>query len=527
MSNLLSDSYFLSPPAVEQLSTHPFAGFTPELITLGEINGYTALDDFDQTLRKAGRLLLITGTTLELIETDGQTFSQELAHSVRFKSDIPQGEVGRRLNHLSPLRRLMPVGSGFWQRARLDFRDAARVVQCSLSMVFLTSVADRALAVGIVHQPERPDDQVHRLLERIARLSSGTREDSSSAVMDLDQHDANWVDTLFPLEHPYDAKPTIRFDEGASAGDAANKIVAALMPVARANEPGIIADLDSEFLHDYRIQLRKIRSVLAQYRKIYKKADIQPVKALLSDLMKSTGRLRDLDVQLLERSRYYDMLPQSLHAGLDTLFGLLAQSREVEHARLAELLSSDGYRQNAQQLSNLFTPSGSLSLGRHARKPARQHADELLLKRFKKVCKLAARIHQDASDEQLHSLRIHCKKLRYLLELLSSFYPATPLNAQIASLKKLQDTLGHYNDYAVQQQNLIKALLDLPQRDGAPDIEVAQSIGALIAILRTRQQKERARIHKSIERFTSETSQASFEHLIRPKAPRHPPNNGG
>lgn len=519
MSNLPSDRYYLSPSAVEQLSTHQFAGFTPELIALSDITPYTALDDFDQTLRKAGGLLLDTGATLELIEADGRLFSQDRDAPVMFKSDIPDGELAQRLNHLSPLRRLMPMGSGLWQRARLDFVDAAKGVKCSLSMVFLTGAADRAVAVAIWHEPEQADEQVHRLRQRLSRLGTGTGPDSIGPGDEADQHDMNWVDALFPLEHPYDAKPTIRLDQDACADDAANEIVAALIPVARANEPGIIADHDSEFLHDYRIQLRKIRSILGQYKKVYKKSDIESIKDLLSNLMKMTGRLRDLDVQLLERPRYYDLLPQSLHAGLDTLFDLITQTREVEHAAVAELLSSDSYQNDIQKLSAMFTPSGALAKGRHARKPARAHADKLLLKRFRKVCKLAARIDLDASDEQLHSLRIHCKKLRYPLELSASFYPAGPLNAQIAALKKLQDTLGRYNDYAVQQQNLIKALLDIPLQDGAPDIEVAQSIGALIAILRTRQREERARIHKSIERFTSEASQASFKSLIRPETP--------
>lgn len=527
MSKLFSDSYYLSPSAVEQLSTHQFAGFIPKLFTLSDIAPYTALDDFDQTLRKAGRLLLDTGTTLELINEDGRLISQESDREVTFTSDFSDGEVAQNLKNLNPLRRLMAVGTGLWQRARLDFVDASQTVQCSLAMVFLTGAQDRALAVGILHEPQQPGEQFHRLRERIARLSDTTQKSASETEDDVRQPRTSWVDTLFPLENPYDSKPTIVFDQGASAGEAANAIIAALIPIAWANVPGIIADHDSEFLHDYRIQLRKIRSVLGQHKKVYKKSDVETAGTLLSDLMKLTGRLRDLDVQLQEKSRYYDLLPQSLHEGLDSLFDLLEQRRKTEHTRLARLLASDEYRKDAQNLHKLFIGSGSLALSRHAHKPARDHANQLLLKRFQKICKLAVRIDRDASDEELHSLRIQCKKLRYSLELLSSLYLSAPLDTQITTLKKLQDTLGNHNDYVIQRQNLIALLTEPPQQEGEPDIKMAQSIGALISILGSHQQKQRNRIFKSIKKFTSDASQASFGELIRSAPHVAPPDDGG
>ena len=43
-------------------------------------------------------------------------------------------------------------------------------------------------------------------------------------------------------------------------------------------------------------------------------------------------------------------------------------------------------------------------------------ACRLIMRRFLKVCKTAQAINAATPDEEIHRLRIHCKKLRYLME---------------------------------------------------------------------------------------------------------------
>jgi len=68
------------------------------------------------------------------------------------------------------------------------------------------------------------------------------------------------------------------------------------MAIARQNEDGIKADYDTEFLHDYRVSLRKVRSVLSLF-----KGENIALKQAFSDIMKGTNQLRDLDVYLLDK----------------------------------------------------------------------------------------------------------------------------------------------------------------------------------------------------------------------------------
>jgi CHAD domain-containing protein len=81
-------------------------------------------------------------------------------------------------------------------------------------------------------------------------------------------------------------------------------------------------------------------------------------------------------------------------------------------------------------------------------------ADRRIKKTYKEIIKLGNKIDQHSPPEALHSLRKMCKRLRYLMEFFQNLYPERRINKLIASLKKLQDVLGDYQDYAVQQEQL-------------------------------------------------------------------------
>ena len=81
-------------------------------------------------------------------------------------------------------------------------------------------------------------------------------------------------------------------------------------------------------------------------------------------------------------------------------------------------------------------------------------ACRLVLKRYGKVCKIARSIDGKTADDVIHQLRIHCKKLRYLMEFFSPLFPENEIKTLIKSLKVLQDNLGNFNDYSVQQKFL-------------------------------------------------------------------------
>src|SRR5262249_49928082 len=64
-----------------------------------------------------------------------------------------------------------------------------------------------------------------------------------------------------------------RFDvalaQSVRADAGARQIHLALLEIIVANEPGVRADLDTGFLHDYRVSLRRTRSLLGQIKDIF------------------------------------------------------------------------------------------------------------------------------------------------------------------------------------------------------------------------------------------------------------------
>jgi CHAD domain-containing protein len=61
----------------------------------------------------------------------------------------------------------------------------------------------------------------------------------------------------------YTLRPAFDLAPELPARETARRIIHKILGISRQNEAGIIDDIDTEFLHDYRICLRKIRSVLS------------------------------------------------------------------------------------------------------------------------------------------------------------------------------------------------------------------------------------------------------------------------
>jgi len=497
------DLYSLPHAAAGDLATLALGKLAPLTLHDAETTAFTALDCFDQPLRRSGRLLLKTGTAYELLSQFGPPISQTLKRKVRFVTDFTNGPVKRALRDLSPLRSLLPVGSGERQQHILAFVDDDGKTHCRAHVMRFTTREGHAATLAVLQGIRGYDESLASLREHVGALGG------------IASGRGTLYEQLFPGQAAYDAKPEILIAGTETAFDAANKIISGHIPALRANESGIIADFDTEFLHDYRVQLRKIRSVLSLFKGVYDDALTAGLKADFTALAAPTGPLRDLDVYLLEKQKFYDLLPESLHDGLDTLFELFSAQRTAEKTRLARHLSSAGYKRRISGLAKRFSRPKTLKRGEKADLPAHGYACERIWHRYRKVCKIAAGITPDTKDDEIHQLRIHCKKLRYLMEFFSPVFPKPALDGLLKPLKGLQDNLGRFNDYSVQQQNLHAFLLAQSHSRKGADLEVAQSVGALITVLHGRQLEERAKVMKSFARFNRPKVQQAFSKLFQ------------
>lgn len=463
---------------------------------------FVALDDFDQSLRRSGRLLVESDGTLLLLQADGSVLSQPGRAQAASVTGLPEGAVKAALTDLSPLRSLLPVGKGQMRRSTVAFVDDEGKSQARVHLLQLDKTGGDAIALVTLQGLRGYPGAIADL--RAQALAIGGR------VLEMN----SLIVRLFPDRLPYEARPTVDVRADQTAFDAASHIIAAYIPVARANEAGIVADHDSEFLHDYRIALRKIRSVLSLFRGVYDPDQTADLKARFSRLMAPTGRLRDLDVSLLDQQTYVDLLPKSLHAGLEAKFAILARERKAARARLARHLLQEGYLREIAALAGLFESRAALLPGPNADQPARVFACALIWKRYRKICRIAQNITPDTDDAEVHGLRIECKKLRYLMEFFGPMFPKDEFRSLLKPLKALQDNLGLVNDCAVQQANLQLFLHGKGTRGKTVPLDIAQSVGAQTAVLHRRQIEERARTGTSLAQFTSPQTMQTFRNLF-------------
>jgi len=86
-------------------------------------------------------------------------------------------------------------------------------------------------------------------------------------------------------------------------------------------------------------------------------------------------------------------------------------------------------------------------------------AEDILERRYKKMSKRGRQLMQESALEELHTLRIDGKKLRYSLEFFSAMYPEKKAKPFLRTLKGLQESLGSVND-AVIAEDLARQLCD-------------------------------------------------------------------
>jgi CHAD domain-containing protein len=467
--------------------------------TVGEIN---LLDTFESEIRTSGRLLLGTGERVWLIEPAQPAIVQQSCETEwRFVGELPDGEVKKCLQDVSSLRALLPVETRNLKVEQLILLDDEVKTRVRASF-YVFELGEQVATVGQTYPITGYDQAHHALVDALEAQSV----QSLSVGGDL-------YSILGVVGRHYHAKPEIPLKTDAPTIETTRQIISTFLRVARDNEPGIKADHDTEFVHDYRVSLRKIRSALSLFKGVYTASDTERLKQTFADIMKTTNRLRDLDVYLLDRTHYFSLLPESLHAGLHSMFAAFEEERQEQLAQVADMLESSAYADTMRELTAYFAAPDALESGPNANELTLPFACRLIWKRYKKVCKIARRITIETPDEDVHTLRIQCKKLRYLLEFFTPLFPRKAIKQLIKALIRLQDNLGRFNDYSVQQQSL-QVFLHEYARHHAQSLKLAESIGALVAVLHQLQVAERRQVMENFAGFDSETTRAAFTRLF-------------
>jgi CHAD domain-containing protein len=308
----------------------------------------------------------------------------------------------------------------------------------------------------------------------------------------------------------YTLRPSFGLTKETPAREAIGRIVRTMLEIAVSNVPGILSDLDSEFLHDYRICLRKIRSVLSLVKDVYPSEDTRRMRKILGDLARQTNRLRDLDVYLLAQDEYLGLLPPELRPALAGMFEDFSAERNIEVQNTTIKIRAHSSRKLLRQMALFFSEETAHKSSPSADIPVGPLVFRCIYRRYRKVRVIAAGIGAETPDVAVHQLRIECKKLRYLMEFFSELIPREEGELMQKMLRRLQGRLGDFNDASVQQKSLLNYW---EHKKSGPD--VAMGVGGLVSILYHRQQQTRGLIKQSLGEFCSGSTAAAFKSTFK------------
>ena len=478
------------------------------------------LDSFDW------RLYLAQATLEERLDAEGRRLLwrdpgvdtppriQGIEAAPGFAWDLPAGPVRDRLGPVLGVRRLLPlleVRSRI-RPLRLLNADDKTVVRLRLEdNRFRDAERDREgpLAARICLLPVRGYTAD---LRKMARMFGRELDAEPACTPVLSEALA----AVGRRPGDYSSKLDYHLDGDRRADAGAKKILRGLLDTLEANIKGAKANLDSEFLHDLRVATRRTRSALTQIKDVFAPELVEDYKTRFAWVQRITGPLRDLDVHLLDFDGYQARLPASLRPCLEPLRAFLADHYDGVHKALAQALGSTAFTDLLTSWrAFLEAPIPERSAVRNAMRPTKEVADARIWSMYRRVRKAGRAITLDSPTSELHELRKHCKKLRYLLEFFSSLYPQPQINGLVKTLKRLLDNLGGFQDTAVQVDHLRETARQMQDAEGV-ETDTLLAMGALIGGLSDRQRQTRAEFAVIFADFDSERNRLLFRDLFAP-----------
>ena len=316
----------------------------------------------------------------------------------------------------------------------------------------------------------------------------------------------------------YSAKFNIQLSPDMHADEAAKIILSFLLQVIRINQANIAKDLDTEFLHDFRVAVRRTRSALGQIKDVFPLKITERFKKNFADVGRLSNQMRDLDVYLLKKDAYKAMLPPVLQNDIEPLFKYLQGERSKA---LQKVISGLRTKKHTKILNDwedfLNEPRSNSETAVNSKLPIIYLAKKRIYSKYRSVVKAGNLILENTEDELLHALRIQCKKLRYLMEFFSSLFPPKKINRLIEQLKKLQNNLGDFNDLCVQEEYLLSITKKLPSTHQQLK-KALVAIGSLIGTLNIERQEAKDAFAKTFTGFASPVNKNLFRELFASKS---------
>ncbi len=517
------------------------------------------LDTFDWRLYRAGLALEFErvgprGGRLLLTRADGTPQAEQPVagwppRRPGLAESLPEGPVRDRIVSLTSPRALLPVVGAVstvtvMRLLNEDGKTVARLAtdRSTVTGAIVTGVpVTRAIVGGTTSDAAAADTtaaelpphlavtevrgypgQARRaaaLLAAVPGVSPASQSAFAAALHALGRHpaaDTSGVNTQITAQLP--------------ASAAVARLLLGLLDTLELNVDGVLRDIDTEFLHDLRVAVRRSRSAIKLLGAALPADLTGPYSAEFKWLGDLTTPTRDLDVHLLGFDALAGQLLAAAPADLEPFRAFLVRRRAREFRRLAAALRSprfraltDDWRKALLEVRDGGVPKPRRSPGKRRETTAAELAIATTGRAFKRIATQGAAITPDSAPQSLHDLRKRGKELRYLLEFFAPLHDPAAYKKVVGELKQLQDCLGDFQDSEVQREQ-IGALASALLAERAAPAATLLAMGELAARLAVSQAEARADFSSRFARFAGPAGQQRIRVLLgEPQAPAEPP----
>jgi CHAD domain-containing protein len=522
------------------------AATAPGESALGGSQRTTWFDTFDWRLHKAGLTLeYIPGrggcelrlsgpvTSAGPAESATQLVTGWQASRPHLLADLAGGPVGARIAGLVAPRALIPVvttstATSVYRLLNSDRKTVARLLIDWPSVAGPQSPPSGSaepvplpprLAIAGVRGYQGQARRASRLIAAVPGVKPGDTPPFADALRAAGRRPGDYSNKV-------DADITAAMP--ASAAVAA--ILLRLLDTIDANVDGVLKDIDTEFLHDLRVSVRRTRSALKLFGDAVDgltAAELEFFAAEFKWVGDLTTPARDLDVHLLDFEVASGGLVAAKPDDLEPFRAFLEQRRRKEFRALTRGLRSARFTaltqewrakvNKIQQESVTQTRDGrtrSGQLGKAADGAAGLLAAERTRLAFARVARRGATITADTPAEALHDLRKRCKELRYAQEFFAPLHDPAGYAKVVGDLKQLQNCLGEFQDTEVQIGE-IRALATAMLAAGEAPAVTLLAMGEITVGLAARQRAARADFERRFAAFADVEGQRRMSALLR------------
>ncbi len=422
-------------------------------------------DTFNNKLKKNKKYLIYNDGYLNLkdLKTNKTIYNCEIDLKDKYEfNDFPDSELRKYIQDKISTRAIIKLFEYSYTEKNYEIYNYKNRLQFNIKHLLLNNKdISNKISLILIDVSKYKKKRIKRIIPQII--------ENQTSFVETDFYNLLTEKIKLPNKY-YNKKINFDIDPENNFNLSAEYILNELTKQMYVNFDGVINDYDTEFLHDYRVAVRRIRSFISYYKK-YLPEQIKEFGDLFKTIHTKTSTLRDLDVTIIKKHILKEMLPQDAQIIFEEFIEKIKIDRKLEFNKVKNFIKSPYYRTILKDWHNFLE---KLKKTNNKYKTCKV-VKNVLIDRTKQIFDFGKKLSVDTEDEFFHKMRISFKKLRYNLEFFKQFFPKSLFKKTLKRYKKMQDYLGNLNDLTFYEEFTIK-YFDYKKTDEQDFTEIKKQI---------------------------------------------------